>query len=690
MAFVFKSKKEGSKPIGETNSIGPGEYLPQTELRQIRINKEPFLIGAKRTKTKVSEVPGPGAYYHDDTLINYLKNVQNEKIQEQNDREQLIALKDGQLKMKPNLEKLGFITREKRFKLVAPNETPGPGFYFPSIKPKIKSKGNASPSKQLNQTYAQEMKKMKKVISIKKADAIPSIPCMNQDFGFDITKNGELCKIENPEMYRTFSGEKGDTVGPGSYEVDHPEMWHKTGTEWSKFRTKRNDPFGQSPSVSDSESKFYKTNFAFGKKANDPILSLQTTKYSENAGFLMSSTTYGKFGESGMSVRNNNNNNTTVVVEANNRSKEKAGGADNEHVKKENKNSLNCRIINVKNANNRIVKEQEKNLEKLIQKNQPGPGYYYDDKKTTSFNKQPYPEFKQFFGSKIERFKNNNNSIDDNQVSPATYFQDNSDTFNVLIKQEKLSRTAKNFAPFESRTNRFFKPQPKLIVPGPGQYDPPSQFEAYHNKSAEHSTKGGAKQFSKTFSKFGSTSKRFSENSSTKWQYETPGPGSYINPYNMNKNEGVVNYRDMIIHMEKAKSLSKTHYNNNEDNNSRMINPLLNRKMKVPPVGLYNPERIFTIDYNNQRKKLKRPYPKDVAFSSGMSKSINKGEYSNLGPGYYYKEKKIDNKQVYPPFRQGDKKWKNNYVGEYLTGPGQYNMDSYFGWNRKTFNINFV
>ena len=63
---------------------------------------------------------------------------------------------------------------------------------------------------------------------------------------------------------------------------------------------------------------------------------------------------------------------------------------------------------------------------------------------------------------------------------------------------------------------------------------------------------------------------------------------------------------------------------------------------------------------------------------------------SNLGPGYYYKEKKTVRKQMFPPFNQSDRKWKNQYVGEFLTGPGQYNTDSYFNWNKKTYNINFV
>ena len=136
MAFVVKSKKETEIKIGETESLGPGEYLPQTELKTIKINKEPFLIGEKRTTPKIDEVPGPGAYYQDEMLLKYLKNVQNEKIAEQNDKDQLFS-KDGSISRKPNVEKLGFISKEKRFKSKGDEMTPGPGFYFPPINKKI-------------------------------------------------------------------------------------------------------------------------------------------------------------------------------------------------------------------------------------------------------------------------------------------------------------------------------------------------------------------------------------------------------------------------------------------------------------------------------------------------------------------------------------------------------------------------
>ena len=47
MAFVFKSEKGTNKLKNTTRDIGPGEYLPQTDIKLIKLNKEPFLSSVK-------------------------------------------------------------------------------------------------------------------------------------------------------------------------------------------------------------------------------------------------------------------------------------------------------------------------------------------------------------------------------------------------------------------------------------------------------------------------------------------------------------------------------------------------------------------------------------------------------------------------------------------------------------------
>ena len=63
-----------------------------------------------------------------DVLIQYLKNIQNEKISEQNDKVHLIS-KGGNIDLHPNTEKIGFNIKSKRFKVTNDDKNPGPGQY---------------------------------------------------------------------------------------------------------------------------------------------------------------------------------------------------------------------------------------------------------------------------------------------------------------------------------------------------------------------------------------------------------------------------------------------------------------------------------------------------------------------------------------------------------------------------------
>ena len=183
MAFVFKSERDVAGEKIKTDSIlGPGEYLPLTEPRNYKVNKEPFLSSLKEPAPKINDVPGPGAYYHDDTLIKYLKNIQNEKISEQNDKVHLIA-KGGSVDLHPNAEKIGFNSKSKRFKVYGFEGGPGPGQYFPM---NLKKKDKASKLREEEFFSKQKIKMLK----INEFQRIPTIPSKIQEFGFDILDNG--------------------------------------------------------------------------------------------------------------------------------------------------------------------------------------------------------------------------------------------------------------------------------------------------------------------------------------------------------------------------------------------------------------------------------------------------------------------------------------------------------------------
>ena len=631
MAFVYKAEREASnEKIKTNNDLGPGEYLPLTEIRRYTVNKEPFLSSNKKVFQKINDVPGPGAYYHDDVLIQYLKNIQNEKISEQNDKVHLIA-KGGNIDLLPNSEKIGFNIKSKRFKVGNEDKNPGPGQYFPAIKRKDKATKLRE-----EELFSKQKIKIKKLNEFQR---IPTIPSKIQEFGFEILDNGSLVQKQNPNMYKTFSGEKGDTVGPGSYEIEKPNNWHKTGTEWSKLKVQR-DFFKKSKTGKNSSTNLTSTNYSETGNTNT-----KTSFYSPNS-----------------TTNNFNEKNTLKEMEPEN----------NEIILKKNrsfdKSIFKCRIINCHKFNGKKIHKKE-TFETVIQGNYPGPGYYYDPFRTTSFHFKPTPEFKQFFGSKLERFYKYRGF--DNYLGPGEYFE------------KAMNKTSTGFAPFSTTSNRFyasFIPRGKNEIPGPGEYS---------LKSFTVSPNGRKTQSTSPKGKFGSNEKRFVDITNKKWKYCVPGPG-YYNPEEIKTQS-----------FKPFNTFYKTKYFNLNKNKNLSIKKVVVKskkikKEKAPPIGLYNPDMIFTIDYKNKKKVFETKNNK-VAFDSTYNKKKKNKKIEsyyniNIGPGYYYHEKINTNLRPSPQFRlhenESKKKWFTNSNSN--IGPGQYDLNNYFDWNKKSFNINFV
>lgn len=68
--------------------------------------------------------------------------------------------------------------------------------------------------------------------------------------------------------------EKGDAVGPGSYEIEKPNNWHKNGTERSKFKVQR-DFF--------KKIKISSTNLASTYYSKSGNINTKTNFYSPNS-----------------------------------------------------------------------------------------------------------------------------------------------------------------------------------------------------------------------------------------------------------------------------------------------------------------------------------------------------------------------------------------------------------------------
>ena len=652
MVFMAERNLEPTSNDIQKDNLGPGEYSPFSFQKKYSLNKQPFLTSSPRAKFEIKDTPGPGAYYHDETHIKYLKNLQNEQIGIHNDKINLLTKggQDNLLKIcfLMNSEKKGFNIKSKRFKIVdSSSNPPGPGQYFQEKIVDKKEKNKIKKFKD-NEIF---LKKKLDYIKSSEFQKVPAIPSKDNTFGFDILKNGKLVQIHNPELYRTFTGEKGDTVGPGSYEIEKPKDWLKTGTTWSKFKSVRD--CNKNININDFSSSFTTTNYSETKKKNSFNLISSASKINKSDCSILN-----KF-----DLSNQTNNNIKCSI--NNKS--------NNNKKKNKKTILNLLVSNCK-INNSKKPKIIKTFENVIKKVTPGPGYYYNQKEDTSFKIKYVPECKQFFGSKLARFSIKNNYK--NLLGPGEYFKEDKNKINNMNKT-----SLSNIAPFSSSVDRFLVSEEKMNNPGPGEYD---------NLNKENINK-----ISLSDNKFGSNEIRFNNMYNLKWKNEIPGPGFY-HPKIDNINRNYFNFSKTNKNFNKKGQLYSTTKNDLDRYDYIKGNSISNEiKEDIPPIGIYNPEIINSIDYKI-RKRAYETRNKNVAFSSTFNNKKKRKkniiidcQNSNIGPGYYYHEKKRQDNKLSPVFHLPEFK-RNNSSINIMNGPGEYNLDSYNNWNKKSFNINFV
>ena len=153
--------------------------------------------------------------------------------------------------------------------------------------------------------------------------------------------------------------------------------------------------------------------------------------------------------------------------------------------------------------------------------------------------------------------------------------------------EKSMNKTSKGFAPFSTTSNRFFAsfiPFEKSEIPGPGEYT---------LKSFTTSPNGRKTQSTSPRGKFGSNEKRFVDITNTKWKYCVPGPG-YYNPEEIKTQS-----------FKPFNTFYKTKFFNLKKNSNLSIKKVVLNgngftREKAPPIGLYNPDMIYTIDYKNK------------------------------------------------------------------------------------------
>ena len=610
--MICKSKKTLSEPLKRNSEFpGPGEYLPLTKNKKIQLYKEPFLSTINGTFIPRNNFPGPGAYYNDDFLNKYLKNNINEKTINNNKANTKYNYPNGN---KPNL---GFNSTAKRFnKLIINN--PGPGQYFPKINKFLKNKLDKIKKEEFNSKKRQKGKILNKI------DAISSIPSKDQKYGFNILEDGKIIKNKDPNLSKSFTGEKGDSVGPGSYEIEKKDELYKTRPLWTMSKDVRNCYITNWENLSKLESpSLISTNY------NDPSTNLN------NSNILSSITANKFFVDDNLNVFELSPYNISNYDSKSNFSKSLSFNFSN--IKK-NK-------INIKNPklNLYIYKEKFKKIpSRQIFKinNNPGPGSYINRFKHSSFYLEKIPESRQFFGSGIERFHSINNS----------YNEGYEDSYLIDKYNRKLNKLVP-LIPFNSKEKRFNTPNYLKE-----KFSNPSPF-AYNNSKIKK-----AKSFS-NFEVFNTSSKRFIEGKNVKWLKEVPGPG-YYNPDEI---KGHISTKVFIKGKNENESKSKE--------NDYII-----------PINY----KINTIEYLNN-KNVNSTNLKNVAFFKCNPIIKKSSSHKNIELKHYIEPKKSGFKKIYPPFNSFvEKKIEFNSQSDINIGPGQYNHDSYFDWNKKTYNISYA
>lgn len=646
MAFVYEEERKFEFNNGiEKNDVGPGQYLPI-----YNIHSHPNENGLSSFESKVPKfasnkhnTPGPGTYYKDKLKEQVEKNIQNEKIvkitkqQTIHDNQRIISPDDpetrelykAKTKLKTNYERLGFSIKEKRFFKTKTPLNPGPGTYI---------NGKDKEVKRITSAKCLEMKS--KITKLQpgqlkdKFGNVSSIP-QKDTYGYDIDKNNNLIRKENPEQYKTFTGVNGDTVGPGTYDLDFPEKWRKSGVQWAKSSKGR---------------------FASTKRP-------QSSRTEE-----------------------------ILDINVNNKERPKSTNYKGIHMFK----TYAIKQLTRKTAFN-DAKPQIHELQRGLidhHRDMPGPGYYYDINLHSAFKDAANKPLKNiacshtYLGSSSDsRFNNgcifgNTNIKGNTQVGPGKYFvNEHSETF---IKNHSKHNNKAN-VPFASNTKRFTSLYPKPQSTSVSDSLVTTTQTSFNNHKTVNSN-----------GTFLRKERRFKEaENEMKRLMEGPGPGSYIHPFSNTGESNTVLFKGRYVDIRKGKELVMI----NKRPQTAKEDVLMNKQKEFgPPVGRYNPGVTMTIRYNNERK-LNYSTGDEIAFSSScpQGRTVVDVEKQNGGPGYYYTNKVMDVKQIKAPFNtktsrdlhqryaKNDREFREQHLG-----PGKYDYDYCYSWIKKSFNVKYI
>ena len=456
---------------------------------------------------------------------------------------------------------------------------------------------------------------------------VTTIPAKKQKYGYLVGENGELIQAIDPAVESYFSGTKRNSIGPDRYNPIIKRINHCIS--WNKMSGRKQ----KKNNIQNNNLNKLKNEISL----NSSKLSLVETDISSSIKSPKERKTLDKRIKPYHLIMNNN---------------------------------INKRNISSNIYGEDIPVDTEKELEFLNHENNIISGKNKSRNYYLNFNKIRYnvpPEDFQFFGSSNERKTSESLIINKfPNVGPGSYFRNTYKKFNNLnYNKNKQSAWEKSIGRAQLKRSSSNL--------GPGSYNLMKNFEK------------------KSFNSYGSFSseKRFDlsylpENSvlnENENNLGNPGPGSY-------------NFNDPWL-KEIKKMIKRPTLVNVEEEIKKAKNK--KEKERKPDFNVYQNDRFINIIQNNIRNKANPYTSENMPFSSGEKRFRLNKSYSSedIGPGTYDLFKKgLKTRQfnsILAPFSSNEER-KPTYLGKSNTdlAPGQYNRDSYFDWNKKSFNAMFI
>jgi hypothetical protein len=413
MAFVYKSERI-INPICNTTTgdLGPGQYLPQGLLLPKNANSKVGFDSNTYREMKLSkdENPGPGSYERDDRYDKF-----SELLKEKNYKSPSL-LKSLEMVGPDNLDPfaiiinkekskdVAFLSKERRFKDNNGIDLPGPGDYG-DYDPRFLVKNSIK--KRNKKGYIIKTKKNSSLTKIDKSPLSPfrqiSIPSKNYCFGFEVNETGNLYVKDDPDKYIRYNGEKLDSVGPGSYELN--ENWDRGGVRWDKMSKNGRNSLNNSQEI---------------KKGDNITLDINNIQVDSINKVLNTGTPVNR-----KVLRNNlvglTNMGSKLISPKNQDILSNKINRLNKEILFKHFREKRQKLLELKTSKNTA---DDQLFDKHILNQEPGPGYYLNDIANSAFKPLKVPEKFQYFGSNSLRFSDINSMAINEDVGPGLYFKD--------------------------------------------------------------------------------------------------------------------------------------------------------------------------------------------------------------------------------------------------------------------------